>query len=299
MGKGVGYGKVILFGEHFVVHGIPAIAVALSNKVTANVEKAKETSFESSDLPGVVPDMTISSINNIKKAMKIKDKLKVDMESDLPRTGGLGSSAAFCVGLVRAIADEYKMKLTDEEVSTYAYEGEKAFHGNPSGVDNTMAAHGGVMFFIRGKTKNKFEKLKIGRPFHLVVGITGIYSPTAEMVALVKRNWDNAPEEFNKLAEQEKEIIRKAKFALEKGGFMELGLLMDENQGLLGRIGVSHIKNEQLNLATKRAGALGAKITGGGGGGSCIALARDEIHAKQILEEIKKSGFEGFITVIS
>ena len=299
MGKGVGYGKVILFGEHFVVHGIPAIAVALSNKVTVTVEKAKETSFESTALPGVVSDLTTASINNIKKAMKVKDELKVDMVSDLPRTGGLGSSAAFCVGLVRAIADEYKMKITDDKVSTYAYEGERAFHGNPSGVDNTMAAHGGAMLFTRGKTKNKFEKLKIGRPFHLVVGITGIYGPTAEMVALVKRNWDDAPEEFNKLAEQEKEIVKKAKFALEKGGFMELGSLMDENQGLLGKIGVSHIKNEQLNLAAKRAGALGAKITGGGGGGSCIALARDEIHAKQILEEIKKSGFDGFITVIS
>jgi len=299
MGKGTGYGKIILFGEHFVVHGVPAIAAALSNKVTVKVEKAKETSFESSDLPGVVPDMTIASIDNIRKAMKVKDHLKVDMDSDLPRTGGLGSSAAFCVGLVRAIADEYDMKLSNDKASDYAYEGEKAFHGNPSGVDNTMAAHGGVMLFTRGKTKNKFEKINIDRPLNLVIGMTGIYSPTADMVALVKRNWDDAPEEFNKLAEQEKELIKKARFALENGGFRELGLLMDENQTLLGKIGVSHIKNEQLNLASKRAGALGAKITGGGGGGSCIALARDEGHAKQILNELKNSGFQGFITTVS
>lgn len=291
-------GKLILLGEHFVVHGTPAIAVGISNYCEVTLKEAKENGFVGPE--GTSQELSKKSISNILTAMKINKKYLVSYGGNLPIFGGLGSSAAFSVAIVRALAKEHKIKLTNEQINTYSYEGEKAFHGNPSGLDNTMATYGGAILFTRGRTEkeNKFEPLKLNCDLHLVVGITGIFGPTAAMVSKVAEYKKQNQNEFEILSKKAFEIVQKGKSLLEKGEINGIGSLMDENQVLLKKIGVSIKENEQIIHAMKDANALGAKITGGGGGGTCLALAEDNGHAKEILAAIKKQGFDGFVTEV-
>ncbi len=291
-------GKIILLGEHFVVHGIPAIAAGISNYCEVKLTKSKEISFTGPK--GTSPELSAKSISNILNAMRIKDKYSVSYEGTLPIFGGLGSSAAFCVAIVRAVAEEHKLKLSNEEINKIAYEGEKAFHGDPSGVDNTIATYGGAMLFTRGKTPNfdHFDPIKLGCKLNLVVGITGIFGRTAIMVSNVAEFKKREPVVFDKLCDTARTIVGEGIIALREANLKRFGELMVVNHGLLSSVGVSTIENEKLIYAMRSAGALGAKITGGGGGGTCLALAKDEAHAKEILSAIKKQGFDGFLTSV-
>ncbi|MFA5049834.1 MAG: mevalonate kinase [Candidatus Micrarchaeia archaeon] len=299
MGEGFGNGKIILFGEHFVVHNLPAIAGAISNKAIVKLIKSEKTEFFPGDHK-TIPEMTYKCINNIFSAMNIKDKFKIYLKGNLPTFGGLGSSAAFCVAIVRALDDEYSLHLTANRIIDYSYQGERAFHGNPSGIDNTISALGGVLKFTRGKTpsENKFEKISLKSPLIVIIGITGIFGPTSVMVAKVGDFKKNNPEKFENLSKKMIQIISNAQISLERREIEKLGRLMDENQILLKEIGVSIKENDRLIKIMKNAGALGAKITGGGGGGCCTALAKDQTEAKKILKEIKINGFDGFLTII-
>ncbi len=291
-------GKIILFGEHFVVHGISAIAAGISNYCKISLTKSDENLFIGPE--GTNQEISKKSVSNILAAIGVKENYKITYGGNLQIFGGLGSSAAFCVAIVRALAKEHKLKLRNEQINAYAYEGEKAFHGNPSGIDNTMVTYGGVMLYYRGATfaENKFEQIKIGAPLHVVLGLTGIFSQTVVMISKVKDFKEKNQVEFKKLADKMKGIITEARIAIEKGNLKKIGELMDENQKLLGALGVSIDVNEKLISAMKNAGALGAKITGGGGGGYCIALANDKKHANKILKAIEKDGFDGFCTEI-
>lgn len=299
MAKGVGYGKVILFGEHFVVHGCPAIAAGLPNAVIVEIEKSEENDIISDR--NIVKEMTFDAIERMQKSMGIDQKYKVIHEGDLPPYGGLGSSAAFCVAMVRAISEDQGMGLADEEVNKHAFEGEKAFHGNPSGIDNTMATYGGVMFYKRGKTigDSVFERIELGSPLDLAVSFTGKFSPTAKMVASVKEMADSDPGQFQQIFDEVDEIVNVARHALKRGKRYMIGALMNSNQRLLEEVGVSDETNDQINRIALEHGALGTKLTGGGGGGCCISLAKNEEHAQKIIDSVKKEGFESFHTKIS
>ncbi|NYZ77247.1 mevalonate kinase, partial [Candidatus Micrarchaeota archaeon] len=217
---------------------------------------------------------------------------------DLPTFGGLGSSAAFCVGLVRAVAEEKGTVLTDEQVNRYAYEGEKAFHGNPSGIDNVMATYGGIILFRKGTGESFFEKINAGKRLDIVIGFTGKLSATRKMVEAVKRYKEEDEAQWAQLADQVSDLVYRGKTAIEKGKVEEMGKLMNENQALLSEIGVSDELNDKVIKIMLSAGALGAKLTGGGGGGCCIALARDKIAVQGITLALKKEKFESFYTHI-
>lgn len=291
-------GKIILLGEHFVVHGVPAIAAGISNYCEVKLTKSKEISF--SGPKGTSQELSNKSISNILDAMKIKDKYSVSYGGTLPIFGGLGSSAAFCVAIVRAVAEEHKLKLNNEEINRIAYEGEKAFHGNPSGLDNTLATYGGAMLFKRGTTpeSDHFDPIKLGCKLNLVVGITNTFGRTALMVSKVAEFKKREPVVFEKLCDTVRSIIGEGTISLRDANINRFGELMDINHGLLSSVGVSTIENATLVYVMRGAGALGAKITGGGGGGTCLALAKDENHAKEILSAIKKEGFDGFLTTV-
>jgi mevalonate kinase len=298
MVKGIGYGKVILCGEHFVVHGSPAIAAGISNSAIVWAEEAQANEI-STDVR-VVPEMSNRAITAILNAMGIKQKYKVFMESDLPTYGGLGSSAAFSVALVRYMSYLHHMSLNDEQVNRFAYEGEKVFHGNPSGIDNAMATYGGVLMFTKGKSysDNVLDRFKLGLPLHLAVGMSGKFGATAKMVSAVKEFKEKDEENFTQLLDEVRELCNSGKAALERGKLEAFGRIMNQNQALLSEIGVSIEENDRINKAALDAGALGAKLTGGGGGGCCIALAKDQEHAEQIIRAIKKAGFEAFYTSV-
>ncbi|MBN1169401.1 mevalonate kinase [Candidatus Micrarchaeota archaeon] len=286
-------GKIILYGEHFVVHGAPAIAAGISNKSVVKIKKAGENSIVTEQK--VVPETSVVSIQNILDSMAIKDKYKVHLEGNLPTYGGLGSSAAFCVALVKAIAEDHDLGLNREQINRHAYEGEKAFHGDPSGIDNTVAAYGGIVEFRKDHGFSFFEP---GIPLNFIVSFTGKYSPTAKMVGMVGTLRQQNKDKFGQLMDEYTELSIRAKKALEKGQADVIGVCMNENQVLLSELGVSDETNDEITIIALEHGALGSKLTGGGGGGCCISLADDEKQAKKIAEEISNRGYESFITKI-
>src|SRR5208283_4342738 len=182
-----GQGKVIIFGEHFVVHGAPAIAGGISNHAVVEVSPSDKNRILTAQK--VVEEFSLAGIAAILSSMGIKENYDVRLTGDLPTYGGLGSSAAFCVALVKALANDKGLHLTKDQINKHAYDGEKAFHGDPSGIDNTIATHGGVVEFTRGKTQaeSKFVFLELTKPLDLVISFTGKYGPTAKMV---ERVWE-------------------------------------------------------------------------------------------------------------
>lgn len=296
---GTANGKVILLGEHFVVHGVPAIAAAISSACTVRLEPAEATYFNGPK--GTSQELSQKAINNILSAMKIKEKFIVHYGGDLPIYGGLGSSAAFSVAIVRAAAEFKKQKLTNDQINEISYEGEKAFHGNPSGLDNAISTYGGAMLYTRGATpaSSHFDPIKLGCDLHLVVGVTGIFGPTSVMVSKVGAFKNKQELLFEKLCDAARTIVGEGTNAIKHAELDHLGSLMDANHGLLSAVGVSILENEKVIHSMRKAGALGAKITGGGGGGTCIALAKDAEHSKKIVAEVKKAGFDAFSTVVA
>lgn len=298
MGKGIGYGKVIIFGEHFVVHGAPAIAGGISNMAVVEVKQAERNSIVTDAL--VIPELSVSAIDAVLKSMGIMERYEVRLTGDLPTYGGLGSSAAFCVGLVRSLADDRGTHLTNAEVNRYAYDGEKAFHGDPSGIDNTLATHGGIVEFHRGKTpaESRFDFIETKKPLDMVVSFSGRYGPTAKMIERVRKFKEEDEGEFSQLMDEYNKIAEDGRKSIEKGSMERIGELMNQNQELLSDLGVSDETNDRVNELALKAGALGAKVTGGGGGGCCIALGRDGRHCQEIARVLDSEGYRSFFTSV-
>jgi len=297
-GRGVGYGKVILFGEHFVVHGAAAIAAGIANAAIVRLERSDKNSIIT-EAP-VISELSLAAIGNVLASLDIREKYAVYMEGDLPTYGGLGSSAAFCVALTRALAEDQHINLSDEQVNRHAYEGEKAFHGDPSGIDNLMATYGGVMEFKRGKTpaENRYERVVLKKPLNLVVSFTGKFGLTPKMVEAVRKFKEEDEDEFGQLMDEYSDLELEARKSLEKGKLDLVGELMNSNQNLLSELGVSDEANDRIIQLSLGAGALGAKLTGGGGGGCCIALGRDGNHCKELAQKLSSAGFRSFCTTI-
>ncbi len=299
MGEGAGQGKIIIFGEHLVVYGAPAIAGGITNTANVKVERSDRNRIITKQT--VVEELSLAGIEAVLRSMGVKETYDVHLDGDLPTYGGLGSSAAFCVGLVRAVCEEKGIHMTNEQVNNHAYAGEMAFHGNPSGIDNTMATHGGVVEFRRGRTmaESSFEFIDIKKPLDMVVSFTGKYSPTAKMVERVRIFKDEDEEEFAQLMDEYRTIHMDGRKAIEKGKMDEIGSLMNSNQEILAELGVSDELNERIIALMLKNGALGAKVTGGGGGGCCIALCDDKAGAKALSALLGKEGFQSFPTRIA
>ncbi len=298
MGSGKGYGKIILFGEHFVVHGASAFAAAISSVETVDIVPASQEKFITKKT--IVPEYTHKAVTLIMESMGKSATFEVNISGDLPTYGGLGSSAAFSVAFARAAAEEFNLQLSDEEINQHAYAGEKAFHGNPSGIDNTVATYGGVLEFRRGATpeESSFKFLTLGKRLDLVVSFSGKYGPTAEMVNKVTEFRAKDENKFMSLMEEYIDISMRGSKALEHSHYDELGKMMDLNHELLVKLGVVAENNEKIVKLARANGALGAKVTGGGGGGCCMALARDRVHAEELVKTIEATGFPSFATVV-
>ncbi|MBU0586746.1 mevalonate kinase [Candidatus Micrarchaeota archaeon] len=295
MGKGFGYAKTILLGEHFVVYGLPAIGAALSKKIEIEVTKAPHMKIEAAHADGKL----LLGLEAAKKSMKITENFNVKIKSEIPIGSGLGSSAALSVAFVRAVADESKMFITDHEISKHAYESERVFHGVPSGIDNTLATQGGAILFQKTQTGAEITPLKIGRPLNLVIGNTGKKrGSTEDIISAVKARRDKNPEIYNDLFNAEKKMIDSAVTAISSGKIEDLGEFMNINHGLLCSMGVSSRENEMIIYAARDLGALGAKITGAGCGGSCTILAKNEKNAEEIANEIRKLGFIAITSLV-
>jgi len=278
-------GKVILFGEHAVVYGRPAIAVPVTQvKATAVVKAAPRGSgltLIASDLKKQIALATAPEDEPLAAAARLtlahlkahEPDATVTIRSTIPIASGLGSGAAVTTALVRALGGFLGHKLPPAEVSRLVFEVEKIHHGTPSGIDNTVVAYGKPVYFVRERA---IERLKVGCPFTLLIGDSGIPSPTGKVVARVRRAWQREPAHYDALFDRIGDIADEARQAIEDGDVDALGPLMDENHELLIELGVSSSQLDDLVDAARLAGALGAKLSGAGQGGNVIALVEDD-----------------------
>jgi len=279
LGVGVAPGKVILFGEHAVVYGRPALAAPVTQvRATATVESGeagKGLVIDALDLGRRVtlddaghPLAEVARLTLQRLGLSVPD-WRVWLRSTIPIASGLGSGAAVSAAVVRALARAAGCELGPAEVSDIVYQVEQLHHGTPSGVDNTVIAYGQPVYFVRGQPPQPFA---IGRPFTLVIGDTGVSSPTKVTVGGVRARWQADPARYEARFDRVAAIVETARQAIAGGAPDELGPLMDANHALLAEMGVSSPKLERLVRAARDAGAGGAKLSGGGRGGNMIAL---------------------------
>lgn len=274
-------GKIILFGEHAVVYGHPALAVPVT-QVHADVEISDSPRAGiwihapaidlHAELNSLSPDHPLAIvIHNLFYALGIDPfpNLQINITSTIPVASGLGSGAAVSVALIRALSSMVHRPLSNAEISTMAFEIEKLHHGTPSGIDNTVVTYAKPVYFSKGQP---IEILKVGKPFTIIIGDTGISAPTKESVADVRKLWEADKPKWEKVFDEVGEIAKKAKERIESGRWEELDEFMNQNHRLLQEMTVSSRELDQLVEAARKAGALGAKLSGGGRGGNMIAL---------------------------
>jgi mevalonate kinase len=325
LATGSGYGKVILFGEHFVVYGLPAIASAISDSTLAEATAARPgetvpggvgpgtfvlegngwTLYDSRpETPGYKTEKAIEekkSIDLMLSFLKIdatKTPFKIMLAGGLKAASGVGASAASCAAIARALSGLFNLGLSDAQVNEVAHEGEKGYHGTPSGIDDTAATYGGLFLFKKGQPKNIVELIKTGKPVEIVMGNTGLTASTTKIVDCVRQRRAADPAKFERIFSDAESIVHESRKALEGGDLKKVGGLMDQNHRLLVEIGVSGEKLDQLVGIAKREGAFGAKITGTGVGGYMVALTPGKELQNRVAKAMEKAGFAALRTSI-
>ena len=282
MNTGSAPGKIILFGEHAVVYGRPALAVPVTQvRATVDVWPAEHRGvwIEAPDIRLKAALREIPSDHALAESLQLFftnlnidpiPNINIRISSTIPVASGLGSGAAVSVALIRALSEYVGQTLSDGDVNKLAYEMEKIYHGTPSGIDNTVITYAKPVYFVRGKP---IERLKPRKPFMVVIGDTGVVAPTKQSVADLRKLWEENRRLWEAVFTQVEQIVNKARNAIEYGKIRELGKLMDWNHELLKQMTVSSPDLEMLIEAARDEGALGAKLSGGGRGGNMIALA--------------------------
>jgi hydroxymethylglutaryl-CoA reductase len=287
-------GKVILLGEHAVVYGKHALALPIPDAVTATVKDAARLTLD-------VPDWGLSRAvsrdgGGVDAAVYcILDNLGIGrgdfairVRSALPRGMGLGSSAAFAVAIVRALDKLLGLSLGDERVNAIAFECEKLAHGNPSGVDNTLATFARPMLF-RKREAVDVEPIELAEAPPIVIACSHQPGVTHEQVAGVRARYEARPEAFGAIFDQIDALSVAGAQALVAADYAALGQLMNVCQGLLNALGVSTPELERMVDIARRAGAAGAKLTGAGGGGSIVAVCPGKVE--QVVTELRSAGY--------
>ena len=296
--------KAILFGEHAVVYGQPAMAVpVLDVQATAVVEDALPRSgitvvaddlkrtFNLFDAPLNDPLRVIVSATLSRLGVGMRVDLKITVSSTIPIARGLGSGAAVSTAIVRALAQHVGGWLTSRAVSDLVFETEKIYHGTPSGIDNTVIAFEKPVYFVKDKTVDIFW---VGEPFQLVIGDTGITSPTRVAVRDVRAAWEQDRERYGEIFEEIGTLAHMGREAIEAGDAEVMGQLMNANQKLLRLLGVSSPELEGLIEAARQGGAWGAKLSGAGRGGNMIAVVTPET-AGQVSMMLRMAGAKNVI----
>lgn len=288
-------GKIILFGEHAVVYGRPALAVPVRQaQVDVEVSASPRPGtwieapeiYLNAELSSLPEDHPIAVVVRRLVARADEESLSISIRSTIPVASGLGSGAAVSVALARALSDYRGLGLSDEQVNAIAYEVEKLHHGTPSGIDNTVIAYNRPVYFIKGQP---IETFTTGKPFTIVIGDTGISAPTRESVGDVRRLWTADPARFEGYFDAIAQVAISARRSIEDGQPELLGGLMDRNHELLQKLTVSCPELDHLVEAARKAGALGAKLSGGGRGGNMIALV-DQDRAQSVAQALLSAG---------
>ena len=280
-------GKIILFGEHFVVKGAPSIVSAICRRVYVRIHEDPHGRFtvESDRLglristrPGEAERLEgpLAPLSGIlrwfheHKGVR-PGPVRVVVRSEIPIGAGLGSSAAFAAAFALAYARLHGLRLSQGEIEEASLAAERIAHGRPSGIDTAIAVRGGTLLYSKGTAPERLE-VRLPEGYTLLVADSGVLRSTRQVVEHVIYRASRTGGSGEALYEIARMLVRDAIEALGRGDAERLGLLMDLNHGLLYALGASSLELERLVFAARRAGALGAKLTGAGWGGSVIVL---------------------------
>ncbi len=289
-------GKVIISGEHFVVHGAVALVAAIARGTKVEASRAEsfvvETPLGSNRPAGSKPLPVERVVREMYRERSLQPKVRLKIGSDLPSGAGLGSSASTMVAAVAAVSRLEAWNLDANSVAETSMMGEKMVHGNPSGVDVAASVFGGILEFRVGREP---WQVPLEKPAKFLVAYSGKRRNTGRLVSKVSSMKSLYPALFSKLCESATLVTELATARLVTGRLEDLGKIMTYNHAVLGMVGAS---NEQLDALVDiclQAGCLGAKLTGAGGGGSVLAVApRGEEEATARLISLK--GFDVFVT---
>jgi len=303
-------GKLMLFGEHSVVFGHPCIVTAVDRRLSITVEENGEEVFvlDAPDLGLRAYSKKISDLGNknlpkevsfIETCYKLflkkypqKKTIHVFSKNEFKSSYGLGSSSASTVAFAKALSEFYEVPMTNDQLFDLCYATVLEVQGVASGFDIAAGIWGGTLYYIT--PHGKFIKRKTVETINLknlpfIVGYTGVKADTATLVRMVQNLHSENKKTINGIFTDITLLVEQAKKTLQQQDWPHLGLLMDENQALLRRLQVSSIELENLIAASKSAGAMGAKLSGAGGGDCMLALA-DEDNKIAITQEIQKVG---------
>ena len=289
-------GKIILFGEHAVVYGYPGIAIPVKEvNITVIIKQTDSFSYsadrklykEEKERLNKLLDFLFFKLNIPKK------NLEIIIESTIPISSGLGSSAALSISLIRAISKHFHLDLDNEKINKLGFESEKFFHGTPSGIDNTVITYEKSVYFKKGKT----ELLKLKKSLSFVIADSGVKSSTKQVVSEVKKKYEEDKEKYSNLFQEIGQITDQAKSFLQEGNVTMLGVLITQNHYLLKQLGVSNDKLGNIVEVALQAGAYGAKLAGSGKGGNIIAIVDDKVK-DDVIKALKKVSKEVIYTVV-
>lgn len=298
MSKASAPGKIILFGEHAVVYGQPALAVPVTQvQAEVRIDRIFSSGIRinapniqlNEKLDALAPTHPLAAtVRNTLHALEADSLSNVSIliRSSIPVASGLGSGAAVSVAIIRALAKQLKKDLTDKQVSALAFETEKLYHGTPSGIDNTVITYAKPVYFVKDQT---IEVFNVKYPFMIVIGDTGVPASTKESVRNVRMQHHKRPARYETLFATIGSIAKTARQLIESGMPESIGPLMDENHAMLRSMDVSSPELDHLVEAARAGGALGAKMSGGGRGGNMIALAQAS-NAGAVARALKEAG---------
>jgi mevalonate kinase len=298
-------GKIILFGEHAVVYGQPAIAVPIPQRyATVTIEPIihgdKDIQIVAPDiglhmpLSAVSDDLPFALICNLVKEhgkLHHLPAMKIHIHSTIPVAAGLGSGAAVSVALARALCTFLGVEHTDSDISQIAFEAEKVLHGNPSGIDNTVIAYKRGIYYQK---EHPIQWISIKDPIHLLIVNSGKQKSTKIMVDMVAQQIANNPLQTQEKIRRIGNITMQAKEFLAQGNLESLGKAMLENHQLLQDLGVSTPDLDLLVEMAMKNNAYGAKLSGAGGGGNMIILGSADT-LETIEQLLHQAGFPNTI----
>jgi mevalonate kinase len=283
-------GKVILFGEHAVVYGRPAIAVPVAE---VQAQAYIEPGLAGQGVVVVAPDLDRTVVvrkapddeplaHIVRHTLQAMGRdhapdLTLTVTSTVPIARGMGSGTAVSTAIVRALSKHLAHWFPSQAVSDLVYQTEVIHHGTPSGIDNTVVAFEKPVYFVKDLACEVFW---MGRPFLLAIADTGLESSTKAVVGNLRRRFESDPAYYEPVFDRVGEISIAARSAMEEGRHEALGHLMDENHTLLQKMGVSCRELDRLVMAAREGGALGAKLSGAGRGGNMIALVASETQGR-------------------
>lgn len=302
----MGYGKIILLGEHAVVYGSHAIAAPIPIAMQAKISKTNKEGVhliiprwgvEERLRKGAQHKFSIfESLDLILDDLELHNQdMQIEIFPHIPKAMGLGGSAALAVAIIRALSDYYNLNLSDARIAELSFKSETIAHGTASGIDNTLATYGRFIKFRKGNPPF-ISTVETKEPIRIVIGLTWVEGLTAKMVSRVKRAWEGNQKLYENIFNDIDQLVLEAENAIRNGDMKLLGELMNINQGYLNALQVSGKEIEELIDIARSNGALGAKLTGGGGGGAIIALCPDK--ADKVANAMRSAGYQAMITDI-